>query len=209
MEQHLKLFPTNLGIYQLDDFETINAELMSNSELSTGAYDFVKRENVWGLNDRVPAVKRLHDFMLECAARYAENSYNYEYHPEYFYHAEGWTQSTDAQDYNFFMHNHRMNHLSAVYYVNVDDKSGDIDFVDPRSNLGFLDLNNYANLNIHRVHPVPGMLVLFPGWLLHYVHPNKSNIIRQVIATNIKVKDEHTFYKKGFTTQTNKSSLKL
>jgi hypothetical protein len=102
-----------------------------------------------------------------------------------------------------------MNHLSAVYYVNVDDKSGDIDFVDPRSNLGFLDLNNYANLNIHRVHPAPGMLVLFPGWLLHYVHPNKSNIIRQVIATNIKVKDEHTFYKKGFTTQTNKSSLKL
>ncbi len=83
------------------------------------------------------------------------------------------------------IHNHPGTLWSGCYYVSVGnplpepDFNGWIEFQDPRPG------------NIHggkeRVKPEAGMLLLFPGWLNHYVNPFLGEGERLSIAFNLDV----------------------
>jgi uncharacterized protein (TIGR02466 family) len=82
-------------------------------------------------------------------------------------------------------HTHPSSFLSGVYYVKVPENSGNIIFMRSRSEgdkMEFMQLlldkasdhgvdNNRINTE-HWYTPVEGMLILFPGHLLHYVRQN-------------------------------------
>jgi hypothetical protein len=88
-------------------------------------------------------------------------------------------------------HYHYGQKLVAVYYIKAEPKCGDIIFHDPRGGTDWEDINARTEDNgktqrtYHRVTPVPGMLVLFPNYLIHSVEPNFSNTLRLSIAISI------------------------
>lgn len=95
-------------------------------------------------------------------------------------------------------HNHVNSILSAVYYMDVDDKSGDIEFsYDAKySNLfpglysyPFYQWNTY-NARQLIIKPKKGMIVIFPSHVYHSVYENESDIERLCISLNITLRGE-------------------
>lgn len=86
-------------------------------------------------------------------------------------------------------HCHLPSHWSGVFYVSAEDslardhsgdKSGCIEFLNP------LPLGKpYGLHQSFTVQPRDGMALLFPGFLMHYVHPNHSDKTRISIAFNV------------------------
>ena len=70
---------------------------------------------------------------------------------------------------------------SGVYYVQAPEGSGDIEFVDPRTQNLVMQpkyipnkkrpKNCWSKVNFT---PIPGKLLIFPSWLYHAVSPNMS-----------------------------------
>jgi uncharacterized protein (TIGR02466 family) len=83
--------------------------------------------------------------------------------------------------------------VSGIYYISVEDSSGDLIFSNPNANLGLsLELNlqdfNQFNSNEAIVVPKNGDLFLFPSSLRHKVKKNKSSNQRYSIAFNVMAK---------------------
>ncbi len=88
-------------------------------------------------------------------------------------------------------HHHGNSALSAAYYVNADENSGDIVFYDPRPAFTFshpenLQIND-LNAQIKSITPKKGMLVLFPSYLDHSVNPSNSDKDRVVVSFNVSL----------------------
>lgn len=86
------------------------------------------------------------------------------------------------------MHNHPNNAWSGVYYVNSEEisegLSGVLEFYDPRPFTEMVDVPGAPYGQRMLVRPVPGLLVFFPSWLYHFVHPSASDTERISIAFN-------------------------
>ena len=78
---------------------------------------------------------------------------------------------------------------SGVYYVQASESAGDIEFTDPRT-ANIMQQPTYARrpdkCQISACYqPVPGRFLIFPSWLFHFVHPNRSNQKRVIISYNL------------------------
>lgn len=86
-------------------------------------------------------------------------------------------------------HHHAM--MVAVYYLQVPEKSGDIILNDPRGMVFWVDpqvVNDGSHKSCrsyHRITPKPGMLLMFPNYLIHSVETNLSNQMRLSIMMEI------------------------
>lgn len=103
---------------------------------------------------------------------------------------EGWINVSGRGAYNA-PHNHPAFAWSGVYYVAVppDAKgdSGAIEFIDPRTNARVPTIEGAACfLDGHKLKPVPGLLLLFPSYLRHWVYPNDDDALRISIAFNAR-----------------------
>ncbi|WP_426542175.1 TIGR02466 family protein [Dapis sp. BLCC M126] len=92
-----------------------------------------------------------------------------------------WANISPKYAYNR-SHNHGSTLCSGVYYVQSDPgHSGRINFTDPREQAVILP--TYTKEALQRSHtwsnvyydPIPGRIILFPGWLRHDVAPNLYN----------------------------------
>ncbi|MFY0692741.1 MAG: hypothetical protein JXR14_12560 [Paracoccaceae bacterium] len=86
-------------------------------------------------------------------------------------------------------HTHPGAHWSGVYYVAQPEvekgDSGMIEFLDPRSDLPNWRLLDAPSFKIKKkVRPMPGDLILFPSFLMHWVYPNEANGERVTVAFN-------------------------
>jgi len=88
-------------------------------------------------------------------------------------------------------HHHGNSALSAAYYVNADQDSGDIVFYDPRHAFIFSHPEtsqiNDLNAQVKSINPKSGTLILFPSYLEHSVKPSTSEEDRIVISFNISL----------------------
>ena len=71
---------------------------------------------------------------------------------------------------------------SGVYYVQTPENSGDIEFIDPRTqNLAHQPVYSNerkrlpATVPVTVVRPYSGQMLIFPNWLYHSVQPNLSS----------------------------------
>ena len=88
-------------------------------------------------------------------------------------------------------HTHSNVHWACVYYPDAGDadyakhaKSGDIGFLDPRSDtfpIPGLD----QTVGEFVVRPKTGQMLVFPGWLMHFVHAYHGTRPRISIACNV------------------------
>lgn len=100
------------------------------------------------------------------------------------FHGGCWANLLRDGGYNT-VHNHAAAVWSGCYYVCIGEPdpgpphNGWIEFQDPRG----------ANIHSHKekVQPQPGLLLIFPGWLNHYVNPFRGRGERISIAFNLDV----------------------
>jgi uncharacterized protein (TIGR02466 family) len=112
---------------------------------------------------------------------------------------QGWANVNRFGDYHD-AHNHPRAYLSGTYYVAVptsvaardgrrDVRSGCISFYDPRgaANMTAIKGDPYIEAE-HTIQPRAGMILLWPAFLKHFVHPNLSQDLRISISYNVLLK---------------------
>lgn len=112
---------------------------------------------------------------------------------------QGWANVNRLGDYHD-PHNHPHAYLSGTYYVRVpssratprnraDVRPGCITFYDPRvTNMTALRDDPQCAPEF-TVAPAAGMILLWPAFLMHFVHPNLSEEPRISVSFNLMVKN--------------------
>lgn len=108
----------------------------------------------------------------------------------------GWANVNRRGDYHS-PHNHPHSYLSGTYYVTLPDQSGDlggrgdlspgaITLYDPRPQANMNAIRGDAQVaSEHTILPQPGMILMWPSFLQHFVHPNFSHDPRVSISFNL------------------------
>lgn len=88
-------------------------------------------------------------------------------------------------------HVHAGSALSGAFYVQVPPDAGDFEALDPRG-LAITARPTYPQAAPNRltenrvtIPPAEGLLLCFPGWMQHYVHPNRSQTERIGFSFNM------------------------
>lgn len=109
---------------------------------------------------------------------------------------QGWANVNRTGDYHT-LHNHPNSYLSGTYYVHTpaqpvshgqrnDVNPGDISFFDPRPQANMTAIAGDAQIDPEfRITPVAGLLLLWPSFLHHAVHPNFADDARVSVSFNV------------------------
>jgi uncharacterized protein (TIGR02466 family) len=113
--------------------------------------------------------------------------------PRYRYGIQSWAMVMARGDYTV-LHDHAEAHLSGVFYADAGDPapepSGHLAFVRPGG--GIADLPGLALApTTFQVRPQTGLLVVFPGYLQHYVHAYQGQRPRVAISFNVRAEVVH------------------
>ncbi len=106
------------------------------------------------------------------------------------YQAYGWANVNRSGDYNT-LHMHPGNHWSIVYYVATGMPSPDppmngrLELRDPRPAATFARMPGFRCGQPITIGPQPGMMLAFPSWIEHWVHPFHGEGNRISIALNV------------------------
>ncbi|MBC7987730.1 MAG: hypothetical protein H7X93_13840 [Sphingomonadaceae bacterium] len=109
--------------------------------------------------------------------------------PDGWIHLQGWAALTRERDYQP-PHVHAGSNMSCIYYVEVPDKpdpQGAIDLMNPlpAQEMTFIPGGQTTHC---RVTPRPGMLLIFPAYVSHIVHPFFGAGERICIVANAMIK---------------------
>ncbi|MAO56003.1 MAG: hypothetical protein CMM61_09910 [Rhodospirillaceae bacterium] len=112
---------------------------------------------------------------------------------------QGWPNINRLGDYHD-AHNHPGSYLSGTYYLKVptvkepmrnrpDVRPSNITFYDPRPgiNMNSIKGDPYVDPEF-TVTPEPGLLMMWPAFLNHFIHPNLSKETRVTVSFNIVLK---------------------
>jgi uncharacterized protein (TIGR02466 family) len=158
------------------------AEQMTTDYLSTNLFD-----------QGHPALMWLHQSCQRAVVDYAAQL-GIDYSLDFL--IQGWANINRLGDYHN-LHNHPHSWLSGTYYVSIpehdslppgrDDRTPNcISFYDPRPQANMTAIRGDGEVDPeHRVKPVPGMLLLWPAFLHHLVHPNLSHEPRVSVSFNV------------------------
>jgi uncharacterized protein (TIGR02466 family) len=108
-------------------------------------------------------------------------------------HVNGWINVSRDRSYNR-IHTHPDCTWSGVYYVAVGEPepgipdNGSIEFLDPRMAVHGGPLPGRPFGGPLRVPPEAGLMLMFPSWLMHWVHPFQGKGVRISIAFNVTLR---------------------
>ncbi|MEM6973578.1 MAG: TIGR02466 family protein [Pseudomonadota bacterium] len=107
---------------------------------------------------------------------------------------EAWANVSRRGNYNG-VHDHPGAHWSGVYYVTAGTpdpgtsaKNGRLELLDPRPAINMLPLQGSVFEQRYLIDPSPGLMIVFPGWLKHFVHPYTGDAPRISIAFNVTIR---------------------
>ena len=103
-----------------------------------------------------------------------------------------WVNINKPGDFNW-PHKHLNSHFSAIYYLKVPKKSGDIVFLNPFNKENTFYLKKFNNYNSHNSSvfkhtPQESTFIMFPSNIEHAVERNESKQERISIAFDINLK---------------------
>ena len=194
----LQLWPTTLLQRTLPGHEAANRALAAlieelesaNRDLTT---DYL-RDNL--LTHEHPAIDWLRECINKTAVDYLQRQ-GLDYPVDWSLH--GWANINRLGDYHD-LHNHPHSYLSGTYYVAVpstaarvgsrnDLSPGAISFYDPRPQANMNAIRGDAQISPqYTIRPRPGMILMWPAFLHHLVHPNLSDEKRISISFNLVLK---------------------
>jgi len=187
------LFPTPLVKVQFDDAAELNAALLREIAARRKAEKGIVRSNHQGWHSEADFFLRKEEGHRELAKRIARavreateemaasdpKSWTLGF--------DGWINVNEPGSYNA-PHDHPGAFWSGVYYVAVPAKSGAIELIDPRPTpaaQALLQTRMFASAA--QVKPKPGLMIIFPSSLKHWVQPNAAAEDRISIAFNATV----------------------
>jgi uncharacterized protein (TIGR02466 family) len=197
--RYQNLFSTPLIRFRVQDCAVLNAALLMEGEQMRAESRGVSKSNRGGWHSEgnlfesdAPSIQRVRDAARDAvleATRKVNSNWNAE---EFNLKLFAWMNANPGGGYNA-PHTHPGAHWSGVYYVAQPEieegSSGMIEFLDPRS-----DLQHWKILGASAFRPKltfrpsVGELILFPSYLMHWVHPNQSSEERVTIAFNATFK---------------------
>lgn len=105
---------------------------------------------------------------------------------------KAWVNVNPTGGYNV-IHNHPNGFYSGVYYLQASENAGEIVFLNPVPEQGLtiphqlVQKNSIYTSDRYAYSPRQDLLLLFPSYLNHYVHPNQSHTERICVAFNIGI----------------------
>ncbi len=198
MTEFLDLFPTKMVRAELDDFEAPTQDLIkliremekANKGLTTDYWE----NNPLEYDREGPNWLRAQ--INQTVIAYLQ-SIDIDYSVNWQIHA--WANINRAGDYHD-PHNHPHAYLSGTYYLKMpgegakkrqrsDVRPNAITFYDPRTGFNMSSIRNdpYVDPEL-TIMPKPGLLMMWPAALMHFVHPNLSDETRISLSFNIVLK---------------------
>ena len=193
-------FTSLIQIYELPDQETLNAQLRDEIAAWRKADPGLNSSNKLGWHSPRTLFEREEPGMRElCRRIIAVFQRSVQRHAPDFRmkdsrsHLEGWVNVNEKGAFNA-PHGHATHHFSGVYYVSVpeaaEDWSGVIEFFNPVGAVNQnLQLGKMMLPEKWRTRPVPGQMIIFPGYMKHWVYPNQEDAERISIAFNVTILD--------------------
>ncbi len=198
MIEILDLWPTRIVRHVLEDFEGPNQELLklvrewdrSKKNLTTDYRD----NNPFNVDQ--PATNWLREQVNQSVIQYLQ-AIGIDYPANWQIH--GWANVNRNGDYHD-PHNHPHCYLSGTYYLKVpkaaekkrqrsDLRPNSITFYDPRTGFNMQSIKGDPYIEPeYTVLPEPGLLMMWPAGLMHFVHPNLCDETRVSISFNIILK---------------------
>ena len=191
-------FATPIIAFQWPDSDALNDELtalildrekqdQSKVQLSNaGGWQSSDDLLMWG-GTAVGELKRRIDALLFATLK--ETSATPNDPPKTQFRIDCWANVNRAGDYNV-VHNHPNALWSGVYYVSAGKpnpnvpQAGKIELLDPREAANFVQVNQTIMDQKCFLKNDPGLMILFPSWLKHMVHPHQGDGTRISIAFN-------------------------
>ena len=198
-------FATLIGRFQAENCESLNESLLRivlEKETSTPSSDYANLGGWHSAGDLLewpyPEIGMLKGYIVEALNLMVQSTGQL---PEVRGHAapkgsfriSAWANTSRRGNYHR-MHNHPGSAWSGCYYVTALNPSstsnesigGALEFYDPRPFTEMVDAPGSPYGQRMIVRPQPGLMVLFPSWLYHFVHPHDSDSVRVSIAFNAK-----------------------
>lgn len=110
------------------------------------------------------------------------------------YRLEGWANVTRDGGYSS-VHSHPHSTWSGVYYVAAGEPApglphnGQLELLDPRAGADQTALDGTVFGSRYLVETLPGLMIMFPGWLKHTVYPFRGTGERISIAFNVVMQE--------------------
>jgi uncharacterized protein (TIGR02466 family) len=198
LHQHLVLtFATPVVVYPWPDSEVLNLALTDVVLQAERTSRGLQRSNVGGWHSGLDFLdapvgpiaelrQRIVDMIMAVSATFVrpgagDHAFNYSF--------EGWANVIRNGQYAS-VHNHPKCQWSGVYYVSsgqpqpAEAPNGRLELIDPRAGANLM----LAGSKLEErplIEPTPGVMVLFPSWLQHLVHPFFGKGERISIAFNV------------------------
>lgn len=188
-------FPTLIGRLQIPDADAMNQELQALILAEEARHESVGRSNIGGwhsrtdfLNNPEPAVGALTTWLTWAVSRMIDATAG----PGSFQGTlslSAWAAICRAGAYHA-PHSHPDSAWSGVYYVDAGTShpdhslSGVLEFLDPRAGVEAVSAPGDPYGEPVRVRPEAGLIVVFPSWLYHWVHPYAGHIPRIAVSFN-------------------------
>ena len=196
---HLPLFGTPLSMYESPGMDEVNRDITARLVTESVTVPSVHRSNVGGWHSQPnlalrpePCYRKLVQYIVT-RVRETVDSLAHERGlamPTMHIGVHAWAMVMREGDYTI-AHDHADAHWSTVYYPDAGDAdetvhpdSGLLALVDPRHGgrpMPGLDLLGTT----FTARPSTGRLLVFPGWLLHYVNVYRGRRPRVAVSCNV------------------------
>ncbi|MEO7814170.1 MAG: TIGR02466 family protein [Sphingomicrobium sp.] len=191
------LFPVPLLTTRLDGHESLNARLLKEIARRRRGEPGIDRSNRYGWHSEPDLFERTEPAHVELVTTLnavieaSTDELMPEYRDQLVARHEGWVNVSPNHAMNA-PHDHPGAFWSGVYYVHVppppdadDTFSGAIEFIDPRGSIGSnARIETRFTRGKFTIRPANGTCLLWPSFLRHWVHPNRSVEDRVTVAFN-------------------------
>ncbi len=188
-------FPTLIGRLRIPDADAMNRDLRALIIAEEEQYASLGRSNIGGWHSRPDflirpdsAVSALNAWLTWALRKMIDATAGTDTFTSPL-SAFGWATICRAGAYHA-PHSHPDSAWSGVYYVDpgTDSRdqplSGVLEFLDPRAGVEAVTAPGDPYGDPFRVRPEAGLLVLFPSWLYHWVHPYTGQTPRIAVSFN-------------------------
>jgi uncharacterized protein (TIGR02466 family) len=191
-------FPTLVGTSRVPDAESLNGELHALILAEEARCASVGRSNIGGWHSRTsflvrdePGISALTTWITWAVRQMVDATAG----PGAYsgtMSVSGWATICRAGAYHA-PHCHPDSAWSGVYYVDAGSQnpaqplSGVLEFLDPRAGVEAVTAPGDPYGAPFRVRPHAGLLVVFPSWLYHWVHPYTGHTPRIAVSFNAAI----------------------
>ena len=193
-----KLFPSPVFHLKVNNYKELNINLTNYIlKLKKNNKDGQEKSNYGGwhspfFNQKEEPIKKFKHIVQNFLEKIFINEMGWQYDPTKIKFTVIWSIINEKGSYNI-QHNHPNCYLSGAYYVKTSERSGNINFFEPKEqkNIRYPNIKKFTEFSaaITSIKPEEGDLLIFPSYLYHSVSKNLSTEERIVISFNIDIEN--------------------